>query len=112
MERPHGKERVREPKVGRMTGVIDVWAQPVNDAFLAAPWLDSLRRWTGLGRTAPTHAETVAAMDEGGVELALLSGWHGPAGVLIANDDVADAVQRHPDRFRGVAGVDLSRPMQ
>ncbi len=94
-----------------MAGAIDVWAQPVNDAFLAAPWLASLQRWTGLGRTAPTLDETVAAMDAGHVDVALLSGWHGPAGVLISNDDVADAVQRHPDRFRGVAGVDLGRPM-
>ena len=97
--------------VGRMT-VIDVWAQPVNDAFMAAPWLASLLRWTGMQRRAPTLAEAVDAMDAGGVDLALLSGWHGPTGVLITNDEVADAVQRYPDRFRGVAGVDLTRPME
>jgi predicted TIM-barrel fold metal-dependent hydrolase len=95
-----------------MAGVIDVWAQPVNDAFMAAPWLASLLRWTGLQPQAPSLAETVDAMDAGGVDLALLSGWHGPAGALITNDEVADAVHRYPDRFRGVAGVDLTRPME
>lgn len=61
-----------------MAGVIDVWARPVDDAFLAAPWLESLLRWTGMSRTAPTLDETVAAMDAGNVDIALLSGWHGP----------------------------------
>ncbi len=105
-------DMVDAPGGAGRNGVVDVWAQQVNDEFLTAPWLASLMRWTGMSRTAPTLPETVAAMDAGGVALALLAGWHGPAGVLISNDEVADAVQAHPDRFRGVASVDLTRPME
>jgi predicted TIM-barrel fold metal-dependent hydrolase len=62
-------------------------------------------------RRAPSVEDTLAAMDEAEVEIALLSGWIGPAGPLIENDEVAAAVARAPARFRGVAAVDLARPM-
>jgi predicted TIM-barrel fold metal-dependent hydrolase len=55
---------------------------------------------------------TLGAMDAGGVRVALLSAWWGPEGALLGNDDVARAVQAYPDRFRGVAAVDLRRPME
>jgi uncharacterized protein len=42
----------------------------------------------------------------------LLSAWHGPDGVLISNEDVADKVGQAPDRFKGLATVDLRNPMQ
>jgi predicted TIM-barrel fold metal-dependent hydrolase len=50
-------------------------------------------------------------MDAGGVEIALLSGWHGPTGSLIGNDEVAEAIAAYPDRFAGLATVDLNDPM-
>jgi predicted TIM-barrel fold metal-dependent hydrolase len=50
-------------------------------------------------------------MDRSGVGFGLLSAWHAPAGVLISNDEVAGWVQAHPDRFAGLAAVDLARPM-
>jgi len=91
--------------------IVDVWAQQPTDRFMQAPWLDTLLRWTGMERRTPTVADTLAAMDEAGVETALLAGWTGPAGVLIGNDDVAAAVAAAPGRFRGVATVDLTQPM-
>ena len=36
----------------------------------------------------------LAAMDAAGVEVMLLSAWHGPQGSLVSNDEVAAAVQR------------------
>jgi predicted TIM-barrel fold metal-dependent hydrolase len=53
------------------------------------------------------------ASDDGrGVRCGMLCAWWGPSGVLISNDEVAALVEQHPDRFVGVASVDLHRPMQ
>jgi predicted TIM-barrel fold metal-dependent hydrolase len=92
--------------------VIDVWMQHPTKRFLAQPMFDSLRRWTRqpLADEVPAEA-TLAAMDAACVEVALLSAWWGPQGSLIDNDEVASVVRAHPGRFRGLAGVDLSRPM-
>ncbi|MQA72933.1 MAG: amidohydrolase family protein [Solirubrobacterales bacterium] len=78
---------------------------------MAEPWLATLLRWTGNRREAPPLESTVAAMEEAGVELALLNAWHGPSGALISNDEVAGFIEAAPERFRGVASVDLNDPM-
>lgn len=90
--------------------MIDAWAQHPTPRFLREPWLASLLRW-GTASLEVDLDVTLAAMDAGGVDVAVLSAWHGPQGPLIANDDVAAVVERHPDRFVGLASVDLSRPM-
>ncbi|MGH3442530.1 MAG: amidohydrolase family protein [Nitriliruptorales bacterium] len=75
--------------------------------------LASLRRWTDLevpGEELPIDL-TIAAMDAGGVDVGLVSAWHGPSGELISNDEVAGWVKAHPGRLHGVASVDLRRPM-
>lgn len=56
-------------------------------------------------------AFTLAALDAAHVDRALVSAWWGPDGPLLSNDDVALLVRAHPDRFFGVASVDLLRPM-
>jgi predicted TIM-barrel fold metal-dependent hydrolase len=81
--------------------------------FLQHEMFTSLRRWTG---GAIPEAEipvdfTLAAMDAAGVEYGLLSAWYGPEGPLISNDEVAEIVRAHPDRFGGAASVDLRRPV-
>ncbi|CAM3509335.1 amidohydrolase family protein [Nocardioides zeicaulis] len=75
---------------------------------------DSLRRWSSW----PTLDDeldlkaTDAALDEAGVDIGLLSAWHSPRdGAMISNDEVAAWVQQHPERYRGVASVDLARPV-
>lgn len=93
---------------------VDAWAQHPTERFLHSEMFASLRRWRGEEIPAgaiPIEA-TVAAMDAGGVDLALLSAWHAPSGELIANDEVAAWVAAHPTRFRGLASVDLARPME
>lgn len=94
--------------------IIDAWMQHPTPGFFQHPMFASLRRWT---KSEDTPAEvpleaTLSSMDAAGVGLGLLCAWWGPDGPLIPNDFVADAVAKHPDRFRGVAAVDLARPMQ
>ena len=92
---------------------IDVWMQHPTGRFLAHDMFASLRRWTGgqIPDEPPPIDVTVEAMDAAGVGQGILSAWHGPEGVLIANDEVAGWVAEHPGRFAGLAGVDLRRPM-
>jgi len=94
--------------------IIDVWMQHPTLRFINQPMFDSLRRWTGTGIvTEEIPLEfTVAAMDAAGVGLGLISAWHGPQGALISNDEVAGFIARYPDRFAGLAAVDLYRPME
>jgi predicted TIM-barrel fold metal-dependent hydrolase len=93
---------------------VDAWMQHSTPSFLAHPALASLMRWT---RQEPPAEEipievTVATMDEAGVEVGMLSAWHAPSGPMISNDQVAGWCAAHPDRFAGLASVDLSRPME
>lgn len=92
--------------------VVDAWAQQPTARFMEQPWLETLLRWTGGTRQPPSVGETLAAMREADVSVALLSAWCGPQGWLITNDEVAEAVHEAPDALRGVASVDLRRPME
>lgn len=92
--------------------VVDAWIQHPTPAFAANPMFASLRRWTG--SEAPPEiplSMTVAALDAASVGHALVSAWWGPSGPMLENDAVAAVVRAHPDRFTGIASVDLSRPM-
>jgi len=92
--------------------IVDVWSQNPTERFITQPWLATLLRWTGQeGLGALPLEATVGAMDAAGVSVSLLSGWHGPTGSLISNDEVAKDVQAYPDRFAGLVGVDLTDPM-
>ncbi len=93
---------------------IDAWMQPGAEALLIAPLFEPLRRWAGVGGPVPgvPIEATVEQMDEAGVEFALLSAWWGSGGPIISNDEIAAIVSRWPDRFAGVAAVDLLRPRE
>lgn len=95
--------------------VIDVWMQHPTLRFLEHDMFASLRRW--MGADVPTEAPaidvTVAAMDAAGVDFGLLSAWSAPhQRPLISNDEVAGWVAQYPDRFAGLAAVDLDKPME
>ncbi len=94
---------------------VDVWMQHPTPRFLANDMLASLRRWTGGAMPVddiPIDV-TLASMDSADVEVGLLSAWRGPNGLdLVSNDEVAGWVAAHPNRFAGVATVDLDRPME
>jgi predicted TIM-barrel fold metal-dependent hydrolase len=94
---------------------IDAWMQHPTQRFFAHDMFAPLLRWTG--QDVPTDelpiAATVAALDRAGVDFGLLSAWHAPReGALISNEEVAGWVAEHPDRFAGLASVDLARPME
>ena len=95
-------------------GAIDVWGQITTERMAKAPWLEPLLRWTGRAGTAqvPTTEGTLQAMDAAGVDTMLLSAWHGPRGSLISNEEVSAQIDSAPDRFRGLATVDLTNPME
>ncbi|PWE17854.1 amidohydrolase [Marinicauda salina] len=97
-----------------MMGAIDVWAQLPTETMARQPWMETLLRWIGRDADAilPTPETAIETMDAAGVDIALLSAWHGPGGPLISNADVAGAVDAAPERFRGLASVDLARPME
>lgn len=95
--------------------IIDAWLQHPTAAFLRDPMFASLMRWRGMDPLALPDpippAFTLAALDAAKVDRALVSAWWGPQGPLLANDDVAALVRAHPQRFVGVAAVDLLHPM-
>ena len=93
--------------------VIDAWIQHPTPSFMRHSMFESLRRWAG-AEEVPDELPlelTVGALDAAGVTKAVLSAWWGPTGPLISNDEVAACVQAFPDRFVGVASVDLLHPM-
>lgn len=93
---------------------IDVWSQITTERMARAPWLAPLLRWTQQAGEPllPSVETTLHAMDAGGVDVSLLSAWHGPQGSLISNEEVNAQIEAAPDRFRGLASVDLSHPME
>lgn len=94
-------------------GAIDVWAQITTERMGNRPWLKTLMRWTGHadGFGASSVEATLQAMDAAGVDITLLSAWYGPEGDLISNEEVAQQIAAAPSRFRGLASVDITRPM-
>ncbi|MEM9054371.1 MAG: amidohydrolase family protein [Pseudomonadota bacterium] len=95
-------------------GAIDVWSQITTERMANAPWLATLLRWTNQGDKPliPSVDMTVKAMDAAGVDISLLVAWHGPQGSYISNEEVDAQIDTAPDRFRGLATVDLTDPMQ
>jgi uncharacterized protein len=95
--------------------VIDVWMQHPTQRFLRHDMLASLRRWTG-GEIPDEELDigmTVDGMEAAGVDFGLLSAWSAPhQPPLISNEEVAGWVDAHPDRFAGLACVDLNKPME
>jgi len=95
-------------------GAIDVWAQLVTPRMAAAPWGETLRRWTKQTESTvtPSTEQTLAAMDAADVDISLLSAWYGPEGSLISNAEVSNQIDQAPDRFRGLASADIRRPLE
>lgn len=93
--------------------IVDAWMQHPTTNFLNQPMFDSLRRWSHgqLAADAIPLEATVGAMDAGGVRVGMVCAWWGPQGPLITNDEVAECVRCYPDRFAGIASVNLYRPM-
>jgi len=94
--------------------VVDVWAQCTTERMARSSWLATLNRWTSRGDEPPgtTAEQTLQSMDNAGVDVTLLSAWYSPSGSLITNEEVAAQIDTAPERFRGLASADLSKPME
>lgn len=94
--------------------IVDAWAQHPTLRHLQDPMFESLRRWTKI--PAPTAeipvTATIDAMDQAGVDRALISAWYAPHSVMISNDEVAAFVAQAPERLVGVGSADIARPME
>ena len=97
------------------TPVIDAWGQPVMSGMREKlPEAIRLAEKSGtseLQQRPLSPDELVAAMDAAGIGRMLLTAWCRPEGWLCTNDEVAEFVRAHPDRFVGVATVHLSDPV-
>ena len=94
--------------------IIDVWAQHPTLRHSQVSMFDSLRRWTKTPapETQIPVAATIASMDAGGVDKALISAWQAPHRDMITNDEVAGFMAEAPDRLIDVGSVDISKPME
>lgn len=100
--------------MGKPQQIIDAWLQHPTLEFINHPIFASLRRWMGVDRFTEEFPvkSTINAMDEAGIETALLCAWYAPHGPMISNERVAEIINRFPGRFFGVASVNLYRPME
>lgn len=96
-------------------GAIDAWTQPANGRARALlPEVARLFEKSGSAHLldqALSIEHTVELMDQAGVEKLMLSAWCRPEGWVFSNDEIAAYTRAFPERFVGVATVDLSRPM-
>jgi predicted TIM-barrel fold metal-dependent hydrolase len=93
--------------------IIDAWMQHPNAGWIRDPMFGSLRRWKPgpWSETIQPIEATLAEMDRAGVAVGMLCAWHGPNSPMITNEEVAQYCRAHPERFVGIASVDLYRPM-
>ncbi|MGQ3075556.1 MAG: amidohydrolase family protein [Ferrovibrionaceae bacterium] len=94
--------------------IVDAWAQPVFNARSQMPEVVRLFEQSGSAAMldrALGPDETVALMDEAGIDRLMLCAWSRPGRMVISNDEIAVFTRAHPDRFAGVAAVDLADPM-
>lgn len=96
-------------------GIVDAWAQPASQNLLdRVPEVQRLfiqSRGSAPSQLEVSAAQMVQMMDQANIDVALLSAWHRPGGWVMSNDDVAAMVQQFPTRLRGVAAVDLEKPV-
>ena len=95
--------------------VVDAWSQPVlGNMRQELPEVVRLLEKSGTAQYLDrklSPAEIVDLMDAAGVQTLMLSAWSRPGRWLITNDDVAAHVEAFPNRFGGVAAVDLANPV-
>ncbi len=94
--------------------IIDAWAQPALKREVL-PEIVRLFQQSGTAHllgTDLTAEQMVRMMDEAVIERVMLSAWHRPGKWIISNDTVAAMVQQFPQRFVGVAAVNLEKPVE
>jgi len=95
---------------------IDAWAQLGTKGF--AEHLPEVARLFKQSHTSHlleagvSVDQMIASMDAAGIERVMLSAWHRPGRSIVSNDEVAEITRRYPDRFTGVAAVNLEKPVE
>ncbi len=96
--------------------IIDAWAQPaLKEGLKKMPEITRLLQQSGsahLLENGVTAEEMVAMMDRAGVQKVMLAAWHRPGMWVMSNDEIAEFVRQFPDRFVGVAAVNLEKPVE
>ncbi|TGN10591.1 amidohydrolase family protein [Leptospira ilyithenensis] len=96
--------------------IIDVWTQrALVSMYEKMPEVASLFKRSGSGGYSEknlTVEQTIALLDQAGIEKILLRAWCRPEGWVCTNEQVFEFTSRYPDRFVGVATVDLSKPVE
>ena len=94
--------------------IIDAWAQPVlKDGFI--PEVVRLFQQSGSAHLLDQNlspAQLVEMMDNAGIDRVMLCAWHRPGTWVISNDTIARFVRQFPQRFVGVAAVNLEKPVE
>lgn len=96
--------------------IIDAWAQPLTrQSAQKMPEVARLFQQSGSAKlleTGLTAEQIVMAMDRAGIQTLMLSAWHRPGQWIYHNDDIAEIIRQFPDRFCGVAAVNLEKPVE
>ncbi|MFN7930633.1 MAG: amidohydrolase family protein [Blastocatellia bacterium] len=96
--------------------IIDAWAQPATkEAWAKLPEVTRLFQQSGTTQMLAEGLTTeaiVASMDAAGIHKLMLSAWHRPGQWVYHNDLIAEMVRLYPNRFVGVATVNLEKPVE
>ncbi|MBI2827591.1 MAG: amidohydrolase [Planctomycetia bacterium] len=96
--------------------IIDAWANPaVKELFQQVPEIERLFRQSGASQlleTGVSASEMVGMMDAAGIERVCITTWARPGAFITPNDRVREFVTAYPNRFVGVAAVNLEKPYE
>lgn len=89
-----------------------------NDTDVFQQGIPEVRRLFEQSHVAPellskrrTPEELIKLMDVAGVDKICLCAWYRPGQVVFSNEDIAVFTRAYPDRFIGIASVDLLDPV-
>jgi len=110
-------------RVESIGGAIDVWAQPAEPSFIKGlPEAISLAEKSGSTEFFVNNDngeprgvsidEHVQMMNSAAVHMAAVCAWYRPGKAILTNDQVKAYARKYPDRFIGVASVDISDPVR